>query len=609
MLTIFQPGYNSTHTLSDAGSFTDAQEQLNLPKAAFPPYADCAELVNRSSELPDIVFIDFEHAVEHEKLQGWEDEWISSGTYDADKWGNFSEPLIDFVYTWVNGSEQAFRSTKDFYADNSTLKDELQRSSGANRYRDWEELRYSIRSVEKFAPFRNNIQLLVNTVHNDDTGESYRQVPGWLSQRSKVRERVHVLSQEDFFASDRRGCLPTFNSMTMENQIYNTHSDVDRVFALSDDMLLGKPHASSDFYSPLYGTTMSFKTNAYNTRTTPSEGDAHRFGEKPWLIYTSWLLNRRFGERKRRGQAHFGHSLSRSTMREALESFPRPNLQSASSRFRGDIQSDVSGFQLYAWYVYFHYTIERHREALLWSYLTLRADDDGDGTLSWPERQSVLEELREGMDRVDTPRNRYRHFYHVPQTLEAAGLKGPKVTSEVLWTSMDGPVMMKEADCTEFDVNECLAPGFSMVSNEPAHRNPFFSASVIFERVAHQMPQCGDCLVKILLHRRARGLEPLLPKKDKKSKEREMIVKVLMKYQYTVVEPDALFVMVTDAEQVETTLINRFVQKHNRVGQLCLNDDVSTEDERELEDTRNAMTALYRGMFPERSPYEKKSWA
>jgi hypothetical protein len=28
--------------------------------------------------------------------------------------------------------------------------------------------------------------------------------------------------------------------------------------------------------------------------------DAERFGEKPFLIYTSWLLNRRFGARQRR---------------------------------------------------------------------------------------------------------------------------------------------------------------------------------------------------------------------------------------------------------------------------------------------------------------------
>jgi hypothetical protein len=66
-------------------------------------------------------------------------------------------------------------------------------------------------------------------------------------------------------------------------------------------MLLGKPHAAADIYSPLFGPSMGFKTSAYNTRDPPTDIDAQRFGEKPFLIYSSWLLNRRFGERERNG--------------------------------------------------------------------------------------------------------------------------------------------------------------------------------------------------------------------------------------------------------------------------------------------------------------------
>ena len=131
---------------------------------------------------------------------------------------------------------------------------------------------------------------------------------------------------------------------------------------------------------------------------------------------------------------------------------------------------------------------------------------------------------------------------------------------------------------------------------------------VLFHKVAHQQPVCGDCLVKFLFHKVHRGFEPFLPDPERQSSQREMIVKALMKYAHTIVEPDALFVMVTDAEQIETTLVDRFVKRANKVGQLCLNDDVTTGDENELEDTKTAMTALYRGLFPERSSYEKKSW-
>lgn len=83
----------------------------------------------------------------------------------------------------VNGSEQAFKETKRPYELNSTLNDKdgkWIRSHGENRYRDWDELKYSVRSVEKYAPFMNKIQLLVNSlIAGEDAGEDavVKQVP------------------------------------------------------------------------------------------------------------------------------------------------------------------------------------------------------------------------------------------------------------------------------------------------------------------------------------------------------------------------------------------------------------------------------------------------
>jgi len=118
------------------------------------------------------------------------------------------------------------------YELNSTLNDEdgewINRHS-TNRYREWDELRYSVRSVEKYASnFTNRIQFLVNAFqYQDRNGEvAYgKQRPHWLKEDDKVQ----VLSQEDFFGADERKCLPTFNSLTIENQLYNTESETDRV--------------------------------------------------------------------------------------------------------------------------------------------------------------------------------------------------------------------------------------------------------------------------------------------------------------------------------------------------------------------------------------------
>jgi hypothetical protein len=364
-------------------------------------------------------------------------------------------------------------------------------------------------------------------------------------------------------------------------------------------MILGKPHSASDIYSPLFGPTLGFKDNAYNTLQPPTEKDAERFGEKPFLIYTSWLLNRRFGARKRKGQVHFGHSISRSITKEAITSFPRPAMRSAYQRFRGE-----TGFQLYSWYVIFHYTMERHREALLWSYIMMRSDIDNDGYLDWSERQRILSELTEGMGNDSPEIFRRRIYYHVSDHLEQAGLKPPIVNTDILWTSLDGPVMIKDLDCDAFDTEDCLAPGFSMSSSDAEARSPVFSAATIFDRVTRESPRCGDCLIKLILNRRRAGLGPLLPHPVKKPKQREIVIKALMKFQYTIVNPDAMFYMVTDAEQAEHVLLKPYIEYNKKAGQICLNDDVVTSNEEELEQLRKVMSALFEGLLPEVSSYE-----
>ena len=377
------------------------------------------------------------------------------------------------------------------------------------------------------------------------------------------------------------------------------HSNILQFFALSDDMLLGKPHVASDIYSPLFGPSMGFKTNSYNTVNPPTDIDARRFGEKPFLIYTSWLLNRRFGARKRKGQIHFGHSMSRSVTREAIKSFPRPAAQSACQRFRGE-----TGFQLYSWYVVFHYTMERHREALLWSYIMQRSDIDQNGNLGWAERQIVMEDLEEGMQKEGEATFRKRMFYHMNEHLEEAGLKSPQVNIDVQWTSLDGPAAIKDIACLEFNVNECLAPGFSTPSSDETYKNYVFSTASIFDRVSRQHPKCGDCLLKLILNRAKKGLGPLLPNKELQAEAREVVIKALWKYQYTIVEPDAMFVMINDAEQVENVLLKRMLKKRGKVGQLCLNDDVSSEDPDAIAGVRSVMLKLLEGMVPQASQFE-----
>ena len=187
-------------------------------------------LEEKADLLPEIMHIPFEDTVRNVTLDGWEDEWVANAVFDSKKWGKLEEPKIDFVYLWVNGSEKEFQDTKRPYELNSVLNDiegTWIKSHGRNRYRDWDELRYSLRSIEKFAGnFRNKIQILVNSVNGTEDG---KQIPWWLNAEQSTHDIVQVLAQEEFFDREKHVCLPTFNSLTMENQIFNTPSNVDHV--------------------------------------------------------------------------------------------------------------------------------------------------------------------------------------------------------------------------------------------------------------------------------------------------------------------------------------------------------------------------------------------
>lgn len=479
-----------------------------------------------------------------------------------------------------------------------------------NRYRDWDELRYSFRSLDRYAKsFINKVQLLVNSVENESAVEASRyapQRPHWLKDDNETRRNVQVLRQEDFFAETAKQCLPSFDSVSIETQIHNTPSSVDQLVALSDDMFLGAPHSAVDFFSPLFGSVMGFKHDHYNVKHI-NRADAPTFGEKPYLYYTSWLLNHRFGERDRKVQAHFAHSVSRRVMKEAMASFPSPAIRGACERFRGE-----SKVQIYPWYVAFHYAIERFREVLLWSFVMTRGDANNDGYLDWEERQRIIEAFQAGRRALGggdastparTAAGRERMFYKLPHMLKQAGLDPPVANANVLWTSLDGPETIAKVKCHNFQVDKCFTESFDSPLSDAAYPNPDFSTANIFSQLSRQEPNCGDCLIKFLLSTTARGLEPMLPPRSN-GRDREMVVKALVKYQHTVVEPEAMFVMVKDAEQVETELLERALKQDKRVGQWCLNDDVMTEDEAAISQINGVIQTLFKTLFPNKGRWE-----
>lgn len=76
---------------------------------------------------------------------------------------------IDMVYLWCDGNEKAFRERKNAFLqkEHQNFDEEV---DGEKRFFDNEELRYSLRSLEQYAPWINHVYIVTD-----------RQTPKWLN--------------------------------------------------------------------------------------------------------------------------------------------------------------------------------------------------------------------------------------------------------------------------------------------------------------------------------------------------------------------------------------------------------------------------------------------
>lgn len=101
---------------------------------------------------------------------------------------------------------------------------------------------------------------------------------------------------------------------------------------------------------------------------------------------------------------------------------------------------------------------------------------------------------------------RDRQYYRLDDHLKEASLQGPKVNIDILWTSMDGVIMIKDLSCDAVDSKECLTPGSPVSSLDVRSRSPIFASAAVFDRTARESTRYGDCLLRLVLNRRRAGL-------------------------------------------------------------------------------------------------------
>lgn len=383
------------------------------------PRVDCDSLRAQAEILPE-TDSRYVFDLQSPSLAGWEDAWLSQG-YISDELA-ITRPQFDLVYTYVEASAEFISYSRQFEANNTATK----ASNTMNRIRSWDELRYSLRATVKHASsWLGDVQMIVKHYIGDDRLARLL-TPHWLKSES-----LRVINESSLMTHPQ--CLPSFNSLTIEASLSNLRGPNAHFISLSDDMLFGQQTTASDFYSPLFGMVMHqyeggwWALDVEHCPSLPPISD----GEQTTAYYTSYLLNKRFGRRIRHLHSHLPKIINREILQEAMSTFPGPALRSLLSRYRGDT------LQVYTWYLHMWYTIEMHREALLWS-TVLSADIDENGQVSASERIALLARVESGrnMKRRRTAPAPMRSF--IVDSLAKAKLE-PMRNQQVRWTSMDGP--------------------------------------------------------------------------------------------------------------------------------------------------------------------------
>jgi len=138
---------------------------------------------------------------------------------------------IDFVLTWVDGSDPAWNALKRQYqSSKGVVLSSDPEANGECRYRDYGLLKYWFRAVERFAPWVNRLFFV-----------TCGQKPDWLDESNP---KLRLVNHTDYIPSEY---LPTFQSNPIE---WNLHriADLSEQFVLfNDDMFLLRP-VNPDFF-------------------------------------------------------------------------------------------------------------------------------------------------------------------------------------------------------------------------------------------------------------------------------------------------------------------------------------------------------------------------
>lgn len=136
---------------------------------------------------------------------------------------------IDIVYLWVDGNDP------QWLAKHNACIGKTEDKSAVNckgRYSDNDELKYSLRSVEMYAPWIRKIFIVTDN-----------QVPKWLDTSNP---KIRIVDHKEILPEVS---LPCFNSRLIEHFLYKIPGLSEHFLYANDDMFINRPVTPATFFA------------------------------------------------------------------------------------------------------------------------------------------------------------------------------------------------------------------------------------------------------------------------------------------------------------------------------------------------------------------------
>lgn len=174
---------------------------------------------------------------------------------------------IDMVYLWCNIDDPAFKAKKEAFSEGKTLDEN---ANNPCRFTDNGELKYSLRSLEKYAPWINKIFIVTDN-----------QIPDWLNVE---HPKIKVINQNDILPDSAK---PSFNSIAIEHCIKNIEELSEHFLYANDDMFFNDYVTPEFFFNKKGYPIARFRKKRRNKYGTIYE---HALQNAEDLIYRKFKL-------------------------------------------------------------------------------------------------------------------------------------------------------------------------------------------------------------------------------------------------------------------------------------------------------------------------------